>query len=204
MILTTLLSLTVVSTPIADASEFFPLVPGTKWEYREEGKFAAKSYLDEVLPAVEIGGEKAHPIQTSESGHPLDKVYYRATGDSVFIVAYDEKKPLSSPRPLFQLGGNRGKWEYRGTTPFYEDLVPLEVKGESSVKGKRKVLGKDVECLEVKFEARLLAAPGMAFQSNQTAIYAKGIGLIEMHEKTTVDRKSEERKLKLVSFTPAK
>ncbi|HRK22050.1 MAG TPA: hypothetical protein PLX06_09580, partial [Fimbriimonadaceae bacterium] len=131
------------------------------------------------------------------------RVYYRAEGDTVWIVAYDEKKPLPSPRPLFKVGTGKTNWEYRGTTPFYEDLVPLEVKGTAEAKGRRPAIGKSVECIEVKFEAQLMAAPGMVLKSNQTAYYGKGVGLLEMQEKTTVDRKSEERKLKLVSFTPA-
>lgn len=204
MISSTLLSISLLWNPAVEASDFFPLIPGTKWEYREETKFSSHTYLDEVLPAVEIGGRSAYPIQTSEDGKTLETVFYRASTDVIEIVAYDEKKPLPSPRPLFKVGKGKSTWEYRGTTPFYEDLVPLEVKGESTAKGRRKLFGNDADCIEVKFEAQLMAAPGMVLKSNQTAIYAKGIGLVEMQEKTTVDRKSEERKLKLVSFTPGK
>lgn len=203
MIAATLLSFSLVLVQSPLAEDYFPLKPGTKWEYSEDNKFSKKSYVDTVLEPVEIASQLAYPIQTTENGQPLEKVYYRASGDTVFIVAYDKEKPLPSPRPLFKVGTGKSNWEYRGTTPFYEDLVPLEVKGSASAKGRRTAIGLTVDCIEVKFEAQLMAAPGMVLKSNQTAIYGKGIGLLEMTEKTTVDRKSEERKLKLVSFTPA-
>lgn len=200
MILASLLVLGLAGPSQVLAEEYFPLTPGTRWTYREEGKFSTKAYDDLVLPAVEVGGQPAVPIQTSEGGRVLETVYYRALGDTILIVAYDAKKPLETPRPLFKVGPKKETWEFQGTTPFYEDLVPLEVKGESSPKGRRKVLEKDADCIEVKFEAQMMAAPGMVLKSNQTALYAKGIGLFEMTEKTVIGKNTDQRKLKLVSF----
>lgn len=202
--LNTLLCAVATVAPAIEAVDFFPLAPGTKWTYREEGKFISALYTDEVKEPVEIAGDKAFPVETRQDGLLVDTVYYRSTGPAIFIIAYDPKKPLPVPRPLFKLGEKREAWEYEGITFFLKDPVPLNVKGESVPKGKRKVLGKETECIEVKFDARMGSSTENYVFSKQTAIYAKGIGLVEMQEKTTVNRRSDERKLRLVDFEPAK
>lgn len=162
------------------------------------------SYVDEVKEPVEIGGQKCYPVETSLDKKLLETVYYNEVGDTIFIVAYDPKKPLEAPRPLFKAGASKLKWDYAGLTPFMGSPIPIRVKGESVSKGIRKVLDRDVECIEVRLEAQLGSDKEKFLISKQTAIYAKGIGLVEMQEKATVARNTEERKLRLVEFTPGR
>jgi hypothetical protein len=202
--LTALLVFSVVATPSIDAIDYFPLAPGTKWVFREEAQFAEGTYSDEVKDPINVGGESIIPVETRQNGKLVDTVHYRVSGDTISIFAYDIKQPLEVPRPVLRVGTGTVKWEYAGMTPFLGAVVPLTVKGASTPKGKRKVLDREVECLEVRFEARIGPPDKKPILSKQVAIYAKGIGLVEMQEKTTVDRKTEERKLKLVEFTPGR
>lgn len=196
------LCLTFALAPTA-AIDWFPLQPGNKWTYREEGRFLQNSFVDEVLEPVSIGEVKAFPVTTSQDGKVIETVYYQETPDVIFIVAYDPKKPLKDPRPLFKASSKKETWDYVGLTPFLRDFVPLKLKGESSPKGKRTVLGREAELLEVKFDAQLGATSNDVVLSKQVALYAKGIGLVEMTARTTVGRQTDEVKLKLVDFKPA-
>jgi hypothetical protein len=40
--------------------------------------------------------------------------------------------------------------------------------------------------------------------TEQTSIYAKGIGLLEMREVITINKRKQERKRRLVSYKPGK
>ena len=204
MLTTLCLAVSLLSPSDAGAGEYFPLVPGTKWTYREESAFMPGDYIDEVKEPVEIGGQKCFPVETRLDKKVLETVYYAESGDTIFIVAYDPKKPLESPRPLFKAGASKMKWDYTGTTPFMSNPIPIRVKGESVSKGIRKVLDREAECIEVRLEAQLGTEKEKFLISKQTAIYAKGIGLVEMQEKATVARNTEERKLRLVEFTPGR
>lgn len=204
MLTTICLAVSLYSPSTAGAADYFPLVPGTKWTYREESAFMPGDYIDEVKEPVEIGGQKCYPVETRLDKKILETVYYAEAGDTLFIVAYDPKKPLEAPRPLFKAGPTKLKWEYTGTTPFMNQPIPIRVKGESVSKGIRKVLDREVECLEVRLDAQLGTEKEKFLISKQTAIYAKGIGLVEMQEKATVARNTEERKLRLVEFTPGR
>ena len=198
------LILGVLTAPSLGAGDYFPLIPGTKWTYREESAFMLGDYIDEVKESVEIGGQKCFAVETSLEKKLLETVYYSEVGDTIFIVAYDPKKPLEAPRPLFKAGTSKTKWEYTGFTPFMGQPIPIRVKGESIPKGIRKVLDREAECIEVRLEAQLGTDKEKFMISKQTAIYAKGIGLVEMQEKATVARNTEERKLRLVEFTPGR
>lgn len=204
MLTTLCLAVSLFSPGTAGAGEYFPLIPGTKWTYREESAFMPGDYIDEVKEPVEIGGQKCYPVETRLDKKVLETVYYAEAGDTLFIVAYDPKKPLEAPRPLFKAGTAKLKWEYTGTTPFMNQPIPIRVKGESVSKGIRKVLDREVECIEVRLDAQLGTEKEKFLTSKQTAIYAKGIGLVEMQEKATVARNTEERKLRLVEFTPGR
>lgn len=201
--MTALLVCLAAAPTAADPTDFFPLQPGNKWVYREEARFSVNTVQDEVLEPVEIGGLKAFPVESTQEGKVIETVYYRVAGDTIYIVAYDPKTPLDPPRPLFKLGERRETWDYVGLTPFLKDLVPIKVRGESAPKGKRKVLGQEVECLEVKFDAQLGRTTDDRVDVKQTSIYGKGIGAVEMTGKTLIGRESLNSKLTLLEFKPA-
>lgn len=192
-----------LATEVPSVADYFPLKPGTKWVYREELRFMVSTYVDEVGEPVEISGEKAMPIITTRDGRNAETVYYRISGNVLYIVAYDPKKPLDPPRPVIKLGERKETWEYVGLTPFLRDPVPLKVKGEAAYVGRRKVLDREYDCLEVKFDAMMGRTTIDLVHSKQTALYAKGIGLVEMSASTTIDRNTDEGKLKLVEYKPA-
>jgi hypothetical protein len=197
-----LLAAAALVAPAESAGDFFPLVPGTKWTYVEEGRFLQSRFQDEVMPPVDIEGGPAFPVVTKQDNTVIETVYYRATPSAILIVAYDPKNPLPEPRPVFKFGQGRQKWEFSGATPFMGGPVPLKMKGESAVVGRRKALDRDAECIEVKLEAELEAAQGAIIRSRQTALYAKGIGLVQMHEKTTIAKQNQERKMRLIEYIP--
>jgi len=204
MVSTSLLALAILVPAKIDAADYFPLAPGTKWVYQETTKGAIGIVTDEVKPPELVGEESAFPIETRQEGVVLDKVYYRMTPDAVLIVAYDAKKPLESPRPAFRIGNEKLNWTYVGTVSVMGDSVPVTVKGVSTPKGKRKVLDRDVECIEVLLEARMGGSGPGGMETKQTAIYGKGIGLVEMTSRNKAGRRTEESKLKLLEFTPGK
>lgn len=184
------------------AADFFPLVPGTKWHYEEQVGKNVTIHLDEVLAPVEIGGSPATPIASSLSGHVYDTLYYRIVGDTVFLVAYNPKKPLKIPVPVLKVGDGRVKWEYTGETELAEEPAALSMKCESAARGEREVLGKRVPVLELKIDAFVGGAGATGIRNRQTALYAKGIGLIEMKGEGTVGPRTTKFVRKLIKLEP--
>jgi hypothetical protein len=196
------LAATLLSASASEAAAFFPLVPGTKWHYEEIGG-GARIYVDEVGAAVEVDGRPAFPVVSSQ-GAQKESVFYRVESDSVNIVAYEQKDPLPSPRPVLKVGSGRTRWTYVGETPLFRSPVVLRMTGESNRRGTREVLGQRVDVLEVKLDAKMEADAGTTIEVVQVAIYGRGIGLIEMTETGKVGANSSRRTLKLIKFEPGK
>jgi hypothetical protein len=205
MLFAVCLTAAIAAAPVqATAGDFFPLIPGTKWVYKLSTGAGDAIFEDEVLAPVEIGGEKAFPICSRHEKRIVETIFYRDLGNAIVIVAYDPKLPLAEPRPVFKMGSAREKWTYEGRTPFMDGDIPIRLKGESSPVAKVRVLEKDVDGLKVVLEAELGNAREKFLVSKQTAIYARGIGLVEMQEKSTAGRKSDDKKLSLVEFSPGR
>lgn len=188
------------------AAEFFPLAPGTRWHYEERVARMATMHVDEVLAPVEIEGRTATPIASSLNGHVYETLYYRVEGDTVFLVAYEPKKLLEMPIPILKVGSGRLKWEYVGQTELANEPANLSMKCESSPKGERTVLdlvGRR-ETIELKVDAAVGGSAATGIQNKQTAVYAKGIGLVEMHGEGKVGPTTTKFERKLVKFEPGK
>ncbi|MBX3118035.1 MAG: hypothetical protein KF784_03150 [Fimbriimonadaceae bacterium] len=196
-------SLTFAQAAVAD---YFPTQPGTKWTYEttlDSMKLKAIS-VDEVLPHIEIDGKLAIPFTTSDNAGPLEKRFYRIEGDTVYIVAYNQKEPLVTPHPILKVDTKKVQWEFSGGTIYRGDLIPLTMKGQSTPKGKRKILDEQRECIELVLEAEMEVIPGRFQRVKQTMIYAKGLGLVEMETQDTVDRNTIKSKMKLIKFEAPK
>lgn len=202
--LPTLAALALSLSPLQSASDFFPLEAGTKWVYQESRGRASAIVTDVAKAPVMVGGGLATPVETRIEGALAETIYYRLTGDTAFIVAYDLKKPLETPRPAFRIASGKTTWEYQGVASIADEQMPLRVTGTSEPKGKRKILGVERECVEVKLEASVGPEGQTPVITRQTVLYARGLGLVEMNAKSTMGRKTEETKLKLVEFVPPK
>lgn len=192
----TALAMIVLAAP--DIAEFFPLVPGSKWEYSTEGSSGAMRVTNRVQPKRPVGEQDAFPVQMIIQGQVVGTTYYTIKDNSVFVVAFDIKRPLVEPRRMLSVDEKPVKWDYQTV----EDLMPVNVVSEATLRGKRKVLDKEVEVLELKVEAVLGDPKDVHEKLIQTFIYARGIGMVEMTEERKVNKNTFKRKMKLAQYTP--
>lgn len=182
------------------AAEFFPLTPGTKWTYASMVGTMASEQVDEALAPVEIGGELATPIQTKVQNRVVGTSYYRVSGDTVFLLAEDPKKPYATPMPIFKVGEGRTSWKSEGSGSFMGSLAPFVLKGESNLKREWKFPLGPKDTFEVKMETIIGTNEKAAIRGKQSAYYAKGIGLIEMLSEQKVNGQTSKMTLKLLKF----
>lgn len=192
----------VFAVPAGPAGEFFPVVPGSQWSYEEteRGSRRRTVFVDEAEDPVMVGGKPAFVVATRVTGGPRQRTYYRIEGDQVFVVAYDPNQPLADPIPILQASDKRTEWVFSGETVFARDKVPMTMRGSARRVGARNVLGERRECLEITLEATVAAAGNFALRNKQIAVYAKGIGLVEMKETGEIGERKYERTRKLVTF----
>ncbi|MFY9233205.1 MAG: hypothetical protein WAO58_01975 [Fimbriimonadaceae bacterium] len=196
----TLLAATAMLGAGQSVADYFPLTQGMSWQYASDGMISR----DRVAPVEDVGGSPAIPVISEVQGKESHRTYYRVVDDTVLIVAYEAKKPLAEPVPILKFGKGRSTWEFTGQTMFINEPAPMTMKGEASLKGKRKVLDQEVEVIEVKLSGMIGSNPGTAVRSNQVAYYAKGIGLVEMLSENSVGATKSKSQLKLVKFEPPK
>lgn len=194
--MTALVAMAVLSPNIA---EFFPLNPGDTWEYLVEGVGGTIRMTSRVKEEVEVGDSTAFPVETLLQGRVTGTTYYRVKDNSVYVVAFDIKRPLFDARRMLTVDSKTVKWDYQ----FTEDLLPVDVKNEATLRGRRKVLDRDVEVLELKVDAVLGDPRGANERMTQVFLYGRGIGMFEMTEERKVARNTFKRKMKLAKFTPA-
>ena len=202
--MTSLLLLTALTlTPsVESVSDYFPLVPGTKWHYSESSRGGDVSFVDEVGKPVDLEGGSATPILTKMSGRLVDTRYYRVEGDTVWWVAYGEKKMLPQPQPIFKLGSGKTKWTFDGETMFVNEPAPFRNESESNRKGRRKVLDVEREVVEVRQKGLLGGDRGTQVRGSQVAMYAKGVGLVELQSEQSMGGNTSKSLLRLVKFEP--
>ncbi len=181
-------------------AEFFPLNPGDSWEYVAEGAGGTIRLTNRVQAPKEVGDVPvAYPVDTLIQGRTTGTTYYMVKENSVYVVAFDIKRPLFEPRQMLTMGEKTVKWDYQ----FTEDYLPVDVKNEATLRGRRKVLDREVDVLELKVEAVMGDPKGANERMSQVFLYGRGIGLIEMTEDRKVARNTFKRKMKLAKYTPA-
>jgi len=198
--LAALLATAIASGPTA--SDFFPLVPGTRMTY-EERSAQTTTTVDEVGQPQELAGVKVIPVKTSENGREIAQTFYKVEPTTISVVGYDAKNPLPSPLPVVKFGDPSARWHFEGPASNDNLAEPLTVDGEARLKGTRDVLGRKVEVLEVKLTSIVGAGPAREM-SEQTALYGKGIGMIEFVSKMRVGKKTLSRVLRLVKLEEPK
>jgi len=184
-------------------SEFFPLKAGTKWTYLEKAKFDTLEYVDEVKQGIKIGERYTIPVETRANGKVLETRHYQIEGDTVLLVAYSSKLLLEPPQPVLKSANGKVSWTYAGKTPFLGAMVPIELKATVTPKGKRKVLDTDRECIELNMDAKMYGGAGMTIDFHQVALYAKGVGLVEVKQRQRGAGESSESSTRLTRFEPA-
>ncbi len=178
------------------AAEFFPLVPGARYGYSEEGQ----STTQEVGKPEKLAGMSVTPMLAMIGTREVSRVYYHTAADSVEIIAYDPKWPLPSPIPVFRLGEGRRTWSFKGKVGPGKTAEPIAMEGQSQLAGVRDVLGKKVEVLIVRLRATV--GDQLPMYIEQDAIYARGIGLVEMTTRRRLKKKVHSSTLRLVSYAP--
>ncbi len=186
------------------ASDFFPTSVGLKRTYVEKGNDGETTTIDEVLPSVKYQGAQVFPVSTSSlGGKPLGMSFYRVNGTGVFLVANRLDEPFKDEIPLLLLDGNKKSWNLMLQLGSGERKDFLRIQGEATLNGSRDVLGKKVETCEVNIVVE--AGGGKATQRDiQKAIYARGIGLVELKSSTSLGNRMVERVLKLTKLETAK
>ena len=181
--ITTLILGLVLQSPMA--ADFFPLKPGPVFTFEEKGGTAQ---IERVVGSpLDMGGVPVYAVADKQAGRQVASTYYRVDSDQVSVIAYDIKHPLTPPMILFKVGPKSSSWDYSGRTMVGPDGERLLTHGESKSLGMRDVLGKKVEAIEVKMIARKGVGIS-ALSYDQTAIYAKGFGLVEWTDKITLGR----------------
>lgn len=198
-----MLSLCIVAAVLQapTALDYFPLVKGAKWTYADTSTTAV-TYTDEVSEVTKILEEPAVCITTKIEGKLAGTAYYRVAGDTIFVVAYDPLSPIQAPHPVLKVAGRPITWEYKGAVPSGGHNMPLEFKATCKPVGERKVLEKQVACIEVHMDATVLEPGNIKVRMVQDIVYAKGVGMVEMRETTTIGKVKTERTVRLIRFEP--
>lgn len=182
--------------PAASAEDYFPLTAGSKWTYQNVS--TGEVVVQETGPAIDIGGQQATPLWMRERGRRGETAYYRVDGDTVYIVAYDPKKPLKDPIPTLKVGTGKVKWAYSGSIPFEGGDAILSQSSEAVAK-KAKVLDVPTDVIEVKTDALV---GGIKFKT--TVLFAKGLGMVENSGETRFGKQLTRQVLRLTKFEPGK
>lgn len=191
-----------VGAPPANIADFYPMQPGARWEFEATQNNQKFVMIEEAGAAVPIKGRDAVPKTTTIQGSPIAREYCRIDGDTVYTVAYDPKRPLPTPMPLLKIGPGKTKWEFVGPTDFMSTPANMNMKAESELKGRRKVLGAEREVLEARYDVSVEVGNGIFLTRKQTALYAKGLGLCELIDESTINRKTTRRKTVLTKYVP--
>src|SRR4051812_40467259 len=100
--------------------DYFPLTPGTKWTYEDEGGVQA---VDEAMAPVDVNVGESTPIKASPIvttiGAKKSTPLYRTSDTAVFLLGSGGRgsKPpdlLPSPQTILDTSKDSLKWEYVG------------------------------------------------------------------------------------------
>lgn len=180
-----------------DVAEFFPTKAGTEWKYEMLSTGSRVVSTTKAGAPVTIGDEQAIPFKTTVGGTLVETIHYRLSTDTVYVVAYKAVEVFDEPRPILRVAEGGAKWDVDTS----EDGLPLSLKNESTMRGRRKVLEQEVDVLELKVVAVLGEKATLSTEYKQTAIYGRGIGLVELTEERKVNKKVYKRTVKLTKYT---
>ena len=201
MILTVIAAAAFLSSSVQD---YYPMEAGTRWTF-EDGN--GLQLVEEIGEAVDIGkGQMAIPKVRKVSGRSGSAELYRVDGDTLRLVGFLEKASpqdtvtlLKEPQPILRVADGKAEWQYVGEIPTGLGPVLVQVRGDSKKGPKRRVLDREVETLLVHVSSRI-GNDRSRVEVKSDAVYAKGIGLVEMNEVTKAEGQTVKKMLKLVKF----
>ncbi len=188
--------------------DFYPTSPGSHWVY--EDKENSVTIEETAGKPVEIKkGFSAIPITSIIGGKDAGKMFYKASADTIHLVAFQapgktEIDLLPEPQPIVKIEDDlNSDWAFQGQLPSALGPVAFYVKGQLRKGPKTTVLGNEVDTVKAVITSDVGGGKS-ATHIRQEAIYARGIGLVEMKETSKSSGSQSKRYLKLVSFDPAK
>ncbi len=175
-----------------DVAEFYFLKSGVKRTYVSTTNGDELETIDEVKTMELIGSETVYPVITWLGGTQADKSYYAVKEDGLYIVADWDKKAIDPPMPVLKVGNSEMKWSWKSGT--------MQLEYTSKPGKNRKVFGKDLPTIEFRAVGRN-GNDDLAANVDQTAIYAKGVGMVEMTEIASTKKTKTTRTVKLTKIT---
>lgn len=179
-------------------SDYFPLASGSKWTYAQtvNGSTEVLEYV--AGPPTKVGKQNASPVSVSGSKGTQGTTYYYIENNTVQMVAYDPKSPLTDPRPILRVEAKPTNWVWDGV----EGGVAVHMEAASALKGRRKVLGEVRDILELRIRATL-GNRDLGWRIDQTGFYAKGLGLAEMQQEEVLNKQRTKLSLLLMKYEPS-
>lgn len=189
--------------PQSTAADFFPMDPGMKWTYESTGN-SAGGYTQEVSASTDIDGKVVTLVQIRVKGKVVQSTFYQTSTNGLYVLGHDANKLFDKPQPVYVVAAKGATWEHTGPSPYEDDVESgIKLTGRSKLIGEKTYLGLKRECLEVKTEARIGLTSSTATTFKTTAIYAKGIGMVEMEETAQLGKTTNKRKVTLLKFESA-
>jgi hypothetical protein len=168
-------------------TDYFPMKPGTTWEYNvvvDASAIRAKQEV-RVLEPVEVSGSKAFPFQVYLDGKSDSTSYYRLAEGFVKLVAVNSTNALPSPIPILPAEPRAGnKWTFEGQTIVFGSAAPSTMKFKVIGIVKTDVLGKQVDAVKVECESKV-GNDKVALPIKTTEYYAPGMGLVYRRQEFT-------------------
>lgn len=167
------------------ASEWFPLKPGSEWEYSVtfgQG-LVPVTQVFQVREPVTIKGTEAIPMDVLVNGESQGTSYYGEAGGFVVVLAVKADSLLPQPLPVIPLEVKRGKaWEHYGSTMLYGGTATIRTKSRITKLETAEVLGHKVEVMEIFTTSQIGEGP-TALKTESTERYGKGIGMVYRHQR---------------------
>ena len=177
--------------------------PGMKWSYESTGS-SSGDYVQVVSASTDIDGKVVTLVQIRVKGKVVQTTFYQTSSTGLYVLGHDASKLFEKPQPVYLIGAKGATWEHTGQSPYEDDSESgIKLTGRSRLIGEKTYLGLKRECLEVKTEARIGLTASSATTFKTTAIYAKGIGMVEMEESVQHGKTSNKRKVTLLKFETA-
>lgn len=220
---TVLASALVNQTPEA----YFPLIPGTVRIYEQEVNLGGKKYKSRIIETVgkettikryelvpdptefDATNEKkvwfedqAIPVTSSVDGTDPQYTYYKVVGERIFIVGTTQGELLTQAFPILAMpkGEDRSSWLYSGNITVMGAPAATLIEGEAKVRKPYKFKNKEYWAIESKATYKFQLGGGIEALSEQTSIYAQGLGLVEFSETGRLGKEVTKVNRKLVQI----
>lgn len=174
------------------AVDYFFLKPGVSRHYTSSSGGTEMQTVDTVGEMELLGKQVVYPIKTSVRSFEGEKNFYAIEGEAIYLYADWDGKRLDPPVPVLRVGEKEMKWSYKsGETSMTYSTKP----GKN-----RTVFGKDLPTIDFT-AAGSDGNDQFSTRVEQTAVYAKGVGMIEMNETRTTAKRKVTRTVTLTKIT---